>query len=161
MICLLLTSLLTPYSDYFIFVPAASLGTLTLTSHASCNSVPLLKKMRSKRRVSLHNDVAVVPIPSRTDYPSLMRQRIWSSASELYQNAARNTIEFAAEGFDWRRVAEDDQMIQGPSGERVHPIHYMNMASLGYTTMNCEQEKKCRSEVCLAPVSMDAEPLPS
>jgi len=103
----------------------ASLGTLTLTSHASCNSIP--KKTRSKRRVSLHNDVAVIPIPMRTEYSNLIRGRIWSSASELYQNSARNTIEFAAEGFDWRNAADDSQMVQSPHGERIHPIHYMKM----------------------------------
>eukprot|EP00581_Thalassiosira_minuscula_P028199 CAMPEP_0183751520 /NCGR_PEP_ID=MMETSP0739-20130205/1786_1 /TAXON_ID=385413 /ORGANISM="Thalassiosira miniscula, Strain CCMP1093" /LENGTH=316 /DNA_ID=CAMNT_0025987759 /DNA_START=289 /DNA_END=1239 /DNA_ORIENTATION=- len=132
---------------------AASLTTLTLTSHASCNSMS--KKTRSKRRVSLHNDVVVVPIPHRTEYPTMVRERIWSSASELYQNATRNTIEFASEGFDWRNVADDSQMVQAPHGERIHPIHYMNIAGLGGNTVLCD--KKSPS----APVSMDTAQVPS
>mmetsp|Transcript_9405 Transcript_9405/g.15342 ORF Transcript_9405/g.15342 Transcript_9405/m.15342 type:complete len:320 (-) Transcript_9405:62-1021(-) len=136
----------------------ASLGTLTLTSHASCNSFS--KKTRSKRRVSLHNDVAVIPIPMRTEYSNLVRGRIWSSASELYQNAARNTLEFAAEGFDWRNAADDSQMVQSPHGERIHPIHYMNIANLGFGALSCGQENRpCQAEVNSIPVRMDTEPL--
>lgn len=72
----------------------------------------------------------------RTEYPN--RERLWCSASELYQNAARNTIEFASEGFNWRNAAADDQMIVMPSGERVHPIHFMNMANF-CKTLDCEK----------------------
>ncbi|KAL7543975.1 hypothetical protein ACHAXR_013470 [Thalassiosira sp. AJA248-18] len=139
---------------------SASLATLTLTSSlTSCTSIS--KKTRSKRRVSLHNDVAVVPIPMRTEYSNLVRGRIWSSANELYQNAARNTIEFAAEGFDWRNVANDEQMVRSPSGEHIHPIHYMNIANLGCSaSSHCQQENR-QAEVNSSPVSMEAEPLSS
>jgi hypothetical protein len=92
---------------------------------------------RSKRRVSLNHDVAVIPIPARIEYPN--REQIWCSASELYENAARNTIEFASEGFNWRNVAADDEMVEMPSGERVHPIHFMNMATF-CKTLDCEKE---------------------
>jgi len=143
---------------HFSKYSSASLGTLTLTSHASCNSFS--KKTRSKRRVSLHNDVAVIPIPMRTEYSNLVRGRIWSSASELYQNAARNTLEFAAEGFDWRNAADDSQMVQSPHGERIHPIHYMNIANLGFGALSCGQENRpCQAEVNSIPVRMDTEPL--
>lgn len=119
------------------------------------------RKTRSKRRVSLHDDVAVIPIPMRCEYPDKIRKRIWSSASELYQNATRNTIEFAAEGFKWRNVADDEQMVQLSSGERIHPIHYMNIANLGCSALNCEEEKPCQAELNLTPLFMDAEPLRS
>lgn len=113
-----------------------SLGTLqTNTSYTSCAS--LSRKTKSKRRVSLKNDVAVIPIPMRTEYSSLVKARIWSSANELTQNAARNTLEFAAEGFNWRNVADDEQMVQSPSGERIHPIHYMNLSSLSCNALSC------------------------
>mmetsp|Transcript_32597 Transcript_32597/g.68533 ORF Transcript_32597/g.68533 Transcript_32597/m.68533 type:complete len:280 (-) Transcript_32597:211-1050(-) len=116
-----------------------SLATLALTSHTSCTSIS--PKTRSKRRVSLHDDVAVIHIPMRTEYSNLIRERIWSSAGELHQNAARNALEFAAEGFDWRNVADDAQMVQTPSGERIHPIHFMNIAKLGCRSSNFEQKK--------------------
>ena len=111
-----------------------SLG--TLSSHTSCNS--LSRRTKSKRKVSIHNDVAIIPIPTRNEY--LHRERLWCSASELYHNAARNTIEFAAEGFNWRNVADDDEMIQAPSGERIHPIHFMNIANFRSSAMNNQQD---------------------
>lgn len=116
-----------------------SLGTLTLASHTSSTSTS--KKTRTKRRVSLHNDVLVIPIPMRTEYPPLIRERLWSSARELYQNAARNTLEFAAEGFEWRNATEDAQLVTLPHGERVHPIHYMNVSNLGYNHLTRGQEE--------------------
>lgn len=118
---------LTTSTHRSLFFYPASLGNLTASSsHASCNS-SLSKKSKSKRKVSLHNDVAVMPIPSRTEYSSLVKERLWSSANDLYRNAVRNSIEFASEGWNWRTVADDEQMIRSPSGERIHPIHLMNV----------------------------------
>jgi hypothetical protein len=111
----------------------ASLGTLSLPLNATSS-----KSTKSKRRVSLHHNVAVIPIPTRHEYPRTM----WCSASELHQNATRNTIEFASEGFAWRNVAGDDQMIQMPSGERIHPIHFMNMANF-CKGLDCDKDTSC------------------
>ena len=135
----------------FLLLPITALhDAASLATNTSCNSMS--KKTKSKRRVSLYTDVAVVPIPTRTEYPDLIRERIWSSASELCQNAARNTIEFAAEGFDWRNAAEDEQMVKSPSGERIHPIHYLTLGING---------AQITREAEVTPVSMDAEPLHS
>ena len=96
----------------------------------------------------------------RTEYPSMVRERMWSSASELSQNAARNTLEFAAEGFNWRNVADDEQMVHSPSGERIHPIHYMNLSNLSCIALNnCRQETPSQAGVSSISVSMDTEPL--
>lgn len=141
---------------------SASLGNLTLLSQESTlshiSSASTSKKPRSKRRVSLHSDVAVVPIPSRTDYPSLVKERIWSSAIELYQNAARNSLEFASEGWNWRNATEDEKMIVAPSGERIHPIHLMH--SMQSSTLNAPQENNdaCKAQAKVeSPISMDTE----
>ena len=97
----------------------------------------------------------------RTEYPTIVRERIWSSANEIYQNAARNTIEFAAEGFDWRNAADDTQMVHSSSGERIHPIHYRLIDNFGRNeTSSCELEIR-QEETISTPVSMDAEPLTS
>eukprot|EP00569_Conticribra_weissflogii_P004342 CAMPEP_0171342272 /NCGR_PEP_ID=MMETSP0878-20121228/13879_1 /TAXON_ID=67004 /ORGANISM="Thalassiosira weissflogii, Strain CCMP1336" /LENGTH=333 /DNA_ID=CAMNT_0011844897 /DNA_START=309 /DNA_END=1310 /DNA_ORIENTATION=- len=111
---------------------APSLGNLTLVSqesstpHASRRNSTEKKTKTSKRRVVLSNNVAVIPIPMRTEYPDAIRPLIWSSAVELYENAARNSIEFAAEGWNWRTVTDDEYMVPSASGERIHPIHFIN-----------------------------------
>jgi len=88
----------------------------------------MTKTKSSRRRVSLARSVSVVPIPSRYEYPDIVRCRLWSNPLEMYQNAARNSIEFAYEGWDWRAVYEDDSMcVCSQSGELIHPIHvYLN-----------------------------------
>ncbi|KAL7492728.1 hypothetical protein ACHAWT_001746 [Skeletonema menzelii] len=140
------------FYSFITYLPTASLGNLTASSsHTSCNS-SLSKKSKSKRRVSLHNNVAVMPIPSRKEYPNSVKERLWSSANDLYRNAVRNSIEFASEGWNWRNVADDEQMIQSPSGERIHPIHVMN------ATADQEQEKG-KGEIEFSKDLMDSEPL--
>mmetsp|Transcript_6106 Transcript_6106/g.8813 ORF Transcript_6106/g.8813 Transcript_6106/m.8813 type:complete len:299 (+) Transcript_6106:280-1176(+) len=85
-------------------------------------------KKKKRRKVTLDNEVSVVPIPMRCEYSDRTKERLWSNATELYQNAARNSIEFASEGWDWRTVAEDEQMILCQvSGELIHPIHVHNL----------------------------------
>jgi len=103
-----------------------------------CNSdlISLKRKRRSaprygsrgnKRSVSIDKSVTVVPIPSRTEYSCQVREKIWSSSEELFANAARNSVEFASEGWNWRQAVEDEEMIvHKPSGELIHPIHLHN-----------------------------------
>jgi len=126
-----------------------SLGTLTLASSTSSNSVS--KKTRTKRRVSLHKNVAIMPIPMRTEYSPLIRKGLWNSASELYQNAVRNTIEFAAEGFEWRNAVDDSRMIELPHGERVHPIHYMNISNSGCNALTNGRDSRSRQAEVIDP----------
>jgi hypothetical protein len=52
---------------------------------------------------------------------------MWAGAVELQEMAARNTVEFASEGWDWQTVALDESMyICGATGELIHPVHYKN-----------------------------------
>jgi hypothetical protein len=67
--------------------------------------------------------VTVHPIPSRNNYSNRIRSQLWTPYEELQENAARNSIEFAAENFDWTNVAEEKDMIFW-HGEHVHPIHF-------------------------------------
>jgi allophanate hydrolase subunit 2 len=53
---------------------------------------------KPKKSLLFNETVEVVPIPMRTEYSSRVRSRMWSNAYEIHSNAARNTVEFAAEG---------------------------------------------------------------
>uniref|UniRef100_A0A7S3LF57 Uncharacterized protein n=1 Tax=Amphora coffeiformis TaxID=265554 RepID=A0A7S3LF57_9STRA len=77
----------------------------------------------SERSVSFSPSVTVHPIPKHSAYSQRIRQTIWTAPSEMQENAARNCIEFAAENWDWRQVAEDQDMVLY-QGELVHPVHF-------------------------------------
>jgi hypothetical protein len=83
---------------------------------------------KASRRIAFQEDVEVVPIPTRYEYSDRIKSRIWSNRHELQENAERNAMEFAAEGWDWRTVTEDDGMfICSVSGELVHPVHLQHL----------------------------------
>lgn len=80
---------------------------------------------RRRKRCVFNETVRVIPIPLRTEYSNRVRDRIWSNSVEIQENAARNTIEFASEGWDWRAVLLDEAMHHcTTTGELIHPIHY-------------------------------------
>jgi hypothetical protein len=76
------------------------------------------------RCVSFDAAVTVHPIPLRSQYSNRIRNSLWTPVSELQENAARNCVEFAAENWDWRQAAEDDDMVVY-HGEKIHPIHFV------------------------------------
>lgn len=88
----------------------------------------LNSRSRKKRKcVSIHESVSVVPIPSRDEYSDRDREQIWASGAEIHANAARNTLEFCSESWQWSKALEDEHMfIHQGNGERVHPIHVHN-----------------------------------
>jgi hypothetical protein len=80
---------------------------------------------RDLRTVCFDASVKVHPIPARADYSKRMRSVMWVSSDEIQQNAARNSLEFAAEEWDVSKVVNDEDMIIY-GGERVHPIHFVH-----------------------------------
>ena len=79
---------------------------------------------KKKKSIKFAPSVSVVQIPMRTEYSSRIATRLWSSRTEIRDNANRNVIEFSAEKWDWRNVVEDDGMfVCTISGELVHPVH--------------------------------------
>ena len=86
---------------------------------------PRIKKYRkTKSAISFDELVSVLPIPHHEAYSDRIRSRVWSDRFEIMSNVRRNTIEFAAEGWDWRNVIEDEMLRHCPTtGERVHPVH--------------------------------------
>lgn len=108
--------------------PCFSAGNLTFVSNDSSVETRSAKRPRLRRKVSLNHQVAVVPIPMRGEYPDPVRARLWSTASELYENAVRNSVEYASEGWNWRAAVEDESMIvDNNSGDLIHPIHLHNL----------------------------------
>jgi hypothetical protein len=89
-------------------------------------TTPCIKSVKTSRRnqVSFDSQVHIMPIPSRNAYSKRIRNTIWMPMDELEHNVARNTLEFIAENWDWRQVAEDEDMVYY-EGEMVHPVHFV------------------------------------
>lgn len=81
------------------------------------------QKLKPKTtKIAFEDHVEVMPIPTRHEYSNRIKSRIWSNRYELQENAERNAVEFASEGWNWRNVTEDEGMyICSVSGELVHP----------------------------------------
>lgn len=91
------------------------------------SSLPITTEKKGTRIVFCE-EVEVMPIPSRHEYSNRIKSRIWSNRHELQENAERNAMEFAAEGWNWHGVTEDEGMyICSVSGELVHPIHLQHL----------------------------------
>ena len=73
--------------------------------------------------VHFDSSVTVFCIPSRHDFSNRIASELWTPLEELQENAARNSLEFAAERYDWKQVVtEHDMVVVG--NELVHPIHF-------------------------------------
>ncbi|GKY96797.1 hypothetical protein MPSEU_000638900 [Mayamaea pseudoterrestris] len=84
----------------------------------------LSEEGKNNRRIVFNEEVEVVPIPTRHEYSDRIKSLIWSNRHELQENAERNALEYASEGWTWKGVTEDEGMyICSVSGELVHPIH--------------------------------------
>jgi hypothetical protein len=89
--------------------------------------LPLNQRDRSLFRLSriqFSSDVKIISIPSHSEYSEGAKKVIWASSAEIRQNAQRNRREFAAEGWKWENVVEEDAMyFDKSSNERIHPVH--------------------------------------
>lgn len=82
------------------------------------------KKGGRRRGLTFNDQVTVVPIPKREEYSKRIRDRLWVNAKDLQSQVARNTVEFASEGWEWRNAFMDEEMyVCALTGEKVHPVH--------------------------------------
>ncbi len=71
-------------------------------------------------------------VPLHSDYSQRVRQKYWNSAQELWEMAARNSVEYAAEGFDFRNVVEEENFTRW-GGQLIHPAHVQGNSGFGTT----------------------------
>ena len=104
----------------------SSLKSLNSSTSSSRQESPYQNSSPRPRtnKIAFSNEVSVLPIPMRNEYSSRIKDRLWDNRLEVQNNIARNTVEFAAEGWNWRTVTEDDGMyVCSVSGALIHPVH--------------------------------------
>lgn len=102
-------------------------GASSLGSSFSSKGDSSSSKSSGAKRCTFNEEVTVCPIPKREEYSKRIKQRLWLSAEDMMLNAHRNSVEFAAEGWDWRNTPEDDEMYRClATNELIHPIHVEN-----------------------------------
>jgi hypothetical protein len=89
-------------------------------------AVGVLKKHKqeaepAKARVSFKASVSVHWIPNRNTYKD--RDAIWTQKDDFRKSAERNSVEFAADGWDWRQATEESDFICCQD-ELIHPAHF-------------------------------------
>lgn len=78
-----------------------------------------------RRSVSFDSSVHIRVILNKKMYSRRTKCSLWYTPEELDQNSRRNSFEFEAENWDWRRAVEDEQFVTCPkTGEKVHPAHF-------------------------------------
>jgi hypothetical protein len=96
-------------------------------SSACCAPSTTTTRTSNSSRVHFNETVSVVEIPSRYQYSDRIKKFIWSDRYELSENAERNVVEFAHEGYDWRNVVMDEDMyIDSINGTLMHPCHFLD-----------------------------------
>mmetsp|Transcript_2922 Transcript_2922/g.3923 ORF Transcript_2922/g.3923 Transcript_2922/m.3923 type:complete len:231 (+) Transcript_2922:89-781(+) len=93
-------------------------------SLSSISTVSTASSSSSEKSVSFDSTVTVHPIAKRTAYSDRIRATLWTSPTEMKENTARNCCEFAAESWDWRKVANDEDMVLY-KGQPFHPVHFV------------------------------------
>lgn len=121
-------------SAFFSKSPATSTIDLTALASTPCDSSCSETSSVAHKRLTFNETVQVCPIPKHQAYSKRIKAELWNSPEEIMANATRNSIEFAAEGWDWRNTLEDENMYTCVgSNEKIHPIHVQNQL---------EQEKR-------------------
>ena len=102
---------------------------LSDSSITSTGSESTSSPVSRKSMVAFDEEVSVVHIPKHQEYSKRIRSRLWCDKRELRTMAARNTLEYQAEGWNPSTVVEDEGFITTANGERIHPVHLHRLLS--------------------------------
>ncbi|CAJ1961939.1 unnamed protein product [Cylindrotheca closterium] len=92
------------------------------SAHGCLKGRKRTKTCSKRAKLSFSEEVKVYEIPSRHEYSSQDKSRIWRGRKEIKMNAKRNHVEFYTEGEDWRKVVEEDDMyVDEETGQLIHP----------------------------------------
>jgi len=109
----------------------------------TCNHVLLSssyeKSSSATRAVKFVELVLVQDISSHRTYSEETRLKIWTGIRDIEKQAKRNTMEFCADGEDWRYATEENDFCKW-KGELVHPYTFEKLQ---------EQQEKEQDEVDL------------
>jgi hypothetical protein len=86
---------------------------------------------RPASSVRFHESVSVLLIPDRSEYSTELMKVLFQTKRERAVNVSRNLLEFAAEGYDWRNVTEEDDLVMDEDGQQVHPVHLVKSLASG------------------------------
>lgn len=118
---------------------------LAVVATSAGASVPKAPTKAADATVRFSGLVRVCLIPHRSSYSPHVRARLWASRHEIRRNAARNTLEFAYEGWGVTGVVEDDGMILC-GGRRVHPIHLFSPDERRHCLASCKKSRGRRGK---------------
>ena len=106
--------------------PSSSMSISTASTRTMDSDDASLTSSSIERRrgLTFDEEVSVVHIPRREQYSKRIQEHLWHSAELLQNIVMRNTIEYAADGWKWENVREEDQHMLCPeSGGLIHPVH--------------------------------------
>jgi hypothetical protein len=109
---------------------------LTMDSNPPSSS-PISSSVRFQPRVQVH------VIPHRNEYSSRVKRTLWMPPIEIEAMVTRNAVEFASEGWDWRRAAEEEDFVFLDK-EWIHPAHLRrcNMQRQFLMIMSARQQQQ-------------------
>ena len=108
---------------------------------SSCNS----SLCSTSSKVRFQETVDLVAIPSHRDMDASTGQKIWTSTDDVQANLQRNSIEYHADGRDWQRATEEDDMILDPeTGEYIHPATWEDLQIQRFQEEQAEAQRQHR-----------------
>ena len=116
---------------------SCSLSRGSTCSNTSCSS--------TSTRVRFQETVDLVAIPSHRDMDSNTIDSIWTSIDDVQVNLQRNSLEYHADGRDWKQATEEEDMVLDEvTGEYVHPATWEDLQIERHQAAQAEAQRQHR-----------------